>query len=195
VRRVIGLVLVWSVTTAYADDALTTSLVERYGTDDHAEPGLTLDPMFRPGIETVGMKEVHHETRYDLFGTQIVVNGVERASERDSFTRGYRAGITISRDLGFARLSAGIALDHLQSSNMLVGPYDPTAANPERAQRFGSATFIESGVALTRTHRFSRWMTGWISLSLTQRTYLGDATPPGERSSTQLMLSVGTTFK
>lgn len=186
-RRVVGIVLVGSVTAARADDALTMSLVEKYGTRAHAVPGLTLDPMFRPGIETVGMTEVHHEARYDLFGTQIVVDGVERTSERDTFTRGYRAGLTISRDLGFARLTAGVAVEHLQSSNMLIDPNKGTV-------RFGSGAFLESGIALTRTHQFSRWMTGWISLSLTHRSWLGEP-PPGEQDSTQLMLSVGTTFK
>jgi len=118
----------------------------------------------------------------------------ERASERDTFTRGYRASLSISRDLGFARLTAGVALDSLQSTNMLVGPSQGEGS--DRAVRYGSATFLERGIALTRTHRFSRWMTGWISLSLTQRTYLGDAVPPGEqKNETRLMLSVGTTFK
>lgn len=183
-----------SATRAHADD-LSTSLVERYGATEPNEPGLVLDPMFRPGIETVGMKEIHHEARYDLFGTQIALDGFERFSERDTFTRGYRAGLTLSRDLGFARLTAGIAIDSLQSSNMVVGMSDPTAQNPERAQRYGSATYIERGIALTRTHKFNRWNTAWISLSLTQRSWVGDKPPPGEQDSTQVMLSVGTTFK
>lgn len=190
-RRVVGIVLVGSVTNVHADE-LATSLVEKYGTSDRGEPGLVLDPMFRPGIETIGMTEVRHESRHDLFGTQIIVDGVERSSERDTFTRGYRASLTLSRDLGFARLSAGVAVDSLQSTNMLSGP--DRGEGTDRAVRFGSGTFLESSVALTRSHKFSRWMTGWISLSLTHRSWIGEP-PPGEQSSTQLMLSIGTTFK
>lgn len=181
--------MVVMVGSAHADDD-ATRLAERYEASDALPaPVLEIDPVFRPTVEGLATKEVHHTARYDLFGTRITLDGVERLDETDVASRGWRTELKLRRDLGFAMLTAGLSLENIQSTNIVR-----TAEQGE--QRFGSRTYVDMGVALTRTFKLSRWHTAWISLSLGRRRWLGDGPPPpGEQDSTQVMLSIGTTFK
>lgn len=91
-----------------------------------------------------------------------------------------RAGCTgarLTRELGPLELDASASLGNLQT-------------------RYTKGYYYDVGVALTYRRKLSKWMTAWISLSIGRRTWLGDKPPLGEeKESTQLVLSVGTTFK
>ncbi len=175
-----------SITRAIADGDIAY-LEERYVADDaNAPPVLVLDPMLRPGIETFGTVEVRHGARFHALGTRLTAAGIERLNERDVFTRGWQAQVALSRDLGLVRLTAQASVETLQSSNLIVVP--------EGTRRFGSSSYVDTSIALTRTFKRSRWNAAWISLSLTRRHWIGDRPVPGEQDSTQFMLSIGTTF-
>ncbi|HEX5061375.1 MAG TPA: hypothetical protein VFV99_18535 [Kofleriaceae bacterium] len=63
----------------------------------------------------------------------------------------------------------------------------------DSAYAHGSYAFV--GASLTRMRKLSRWMTGWISLSLGYTYWLGGQPPPGERNGAAGMLTIGTTFR
>lgn len=146
-------------------------------------PLLELDPVFdpiaRPNMEGLGTAETRHSSHYQLLGFDILVDGVERVNEVDTPHRGYRAGLRLSRDLGPFRLTAGYFRENTQS-RFLEGT---------------SRNYTERAIAITKTFKLSRWNTAWISLSLASRKWDGERPPEGEQDSTQLMLSIGTTFK
>jgi len=61
--------------------------------------------------------------------------------------------------------------------------------------RFGSGSYVDLGLSLSRTVRLSRWMTAWISLSFGRRRWLDSSPPAGEADATEAMLTIGTTFR
>jgi hypothetical protein len=61
--------------------------------------------------------------------------------------------------------------------------------------QFAHGSYYTVGLSLTRTLRLSKWMIGWLSLSIGRRKWLGNQAPPGEADDTTLMLSLGTTFR
>ncbi len=173
---VAGAVFVAVGSPARADDLQLDKIVARHERDAETEPYLELDPVFRPNAEGLGTLETKHQKQYELLGARIVIDGVEHTNEVDVPTRGWRAGLRISRDVGPVTVTAGMSVENVQS-------------------RYTRGTYREMGIAITKTFKLSRWNTAWISLSVGRRTWYGDQPPPGEQDATQVMLSVGTTFK
>lgn len=94
----------------------------------------------------------------------------------DDVARGWRAGYRLSVDLGPFLVAGTVAMGHVDS-------------------RFGSGTYHTQGVAIYRRVRLTRWMRAWISLGVSQRTWVGDTPPPGEEDDITIGLTIGTTFR
>jgi hypothetical protein len=170
-------VIAWIAHDAAGDDLELVHIRDEAA--DHALPApvLVLDPLVRPNGEGLGDSDTHHRTTFDVPGSmQLVTDTVERYNELDVTTRGWRVEGWLHRDLGFARLSVGGALENIQSRDV-------------------RGTYYELGAAVTRVFRLSRWNTAWISLSLGKRKWLGVEPPPSESDGTQVMLTIGTTFR
>lgn len=182
-RFAVAVVVVALGAQARADGTVEAGRVELRYRGESQGALLELDPMFdpiaRPNIEGLGAVETRHSTQYSLLGFDILVDGVERRTEIDLESRGFRAGVRLSRDLGPFRLTAGVYRENTQS-RFLQGT---------------SRSYTERAIAITKTFKLSRWNTAWVSLSLASRKWDGIKPPEGEQDSTQLMLSVGTTFK
>ena len=160
----------------------TTPLLDR-------GPQLELDPMFRPSLEGLGATSETERTVVPLGDkARAVFEGTWWANvdsdEPGRFSRvvdlenrGWRTGVRFERDLGFATLAIHGSYNHVDS-------------------RYGSGTYRDIGVSLFRKWRLTRWMTAWISLGVSRRTWLGDAAPAGEaKEETQATLGIGTTFR
>lgn len=166
---------------ARADEAL-----EAHESADPPRAGrwLELDPTLRPRLEGLGAVEERHRSELRLGPrTRAVLEGSWWANEDDGPlpvldlpARGWRAALRLSHDFGFARLDANAGVSHVD-------------------MRFGSGSYVELGISLGRTFRLSRWMTGWISLGIGRRQWLGDQPPAAESDATEVMLRIGTTFR
>ena len=192
--RALVLVVVLA-TPAHADEELHehSSLLDK-------GPQLDLDPVFRPALEGLGAASeterkvvpIGKHARAVFEGTwwANADNDVTGQRAVDFESRGWRAGVRVERDLGFATLALHASLNHVDVDvpNMPRYELGGTSGPP------GSGTYYDVGVALFRKWRLSRWMTAWISLDVGQRVWLG--TPPaGEQNDTRATLSIGTTFK
>jgi hypothetical protein len=183
---------VWIITAATAFGLVVAARAAR--ADDELEaharskllwdgPSLVLDPVLLPRLEGLGAAEERERTPLRLGPrTRLVLEGVHWANQDtaerqhvDVVARGWRAAARLSYDFGFLRLGASASVDHVDT-------------------RFGSGSYVDLGVSLSRTVRLSRWMTAWISLSLGRRRWQGSP-PAGEADSTEAMLTVGTTFR
>lgn len=98
-----------------------------------------------------------------------------RGSRDPATARGWRAAAELSYDLGPVRIGV-------------------TGAIGEVDGRLERGRYRDVAVSLSRTFRLSRWMHGWISLSLGRRSWYGRPLY-GEPDHTTLLLSVGTTFR
>lgn len=152
---------------------------ELHDTPD-ATDGLHLDPALRLTPSSAGLTQEHQQRTYALgHHTTAKVEGTWWSVNHDVPVRGWRASISASHDFGFARLSATAATEHVDTD-------------------LGHGTFTDVGLSLSRSARLSRWMTGWVGLSVGYRHWLDQqrqAPPAGETDATQLTLSIGTTFK
>ncbi|MGE0397379.1 MAG: hypothetical protein AB7T06_11705 [Kofleriaceae bacterium] len=169
---------------AHADDELGVHESGALFHDPDA-PLLTLDVVPRPNIVGLGVTEDTKRTAISLNKrASITLTGTSwkgysdavplDGSERD-IARGHRAAIGFHYDLGWLQLDAEIANNVLSSA-------------------YGSGAYREYSLRLSKSHRFSRWVTGWIGLSIGRRQWEG--TPPtGEADSTFIMLSIGGTFR
>ncbi|HTL35835.1 MAG TPA: hypothetical protein VL326_22050 [Kofleriaceae bacterium] len=180
-RRVALVVVAVAARTAAADDGVAVH-VKREAVH---EPYLTLDPMLRSNLEGLTATDERTATEVTIGDTHMILEGI--ASENvdrpdrgrvveDVESRGWRAGVRITRKIGPFDFDAWAAAANVQT-------------------RYGSGTYRDVGVALTKRFSLSRWMKAWISLSVGSRTWLGGEPPPGEANSTQATLSVGTTFR
>ena len=171
------------VESARADDAL--SVDESFG-HDSGEPLLTLDLVPRPGIAGLGVTE--DTDRITLVLGQRATLTLSGASWRgytdavpvdgneDELVRGARAALRFRYDLGWLQL-------------------DASASQNAMSSRYGSGTYRDVSLTISKSHRFSRWVTGWIGLSLANRQWTGQPPVGEEQSSTTLMLSIGGTFR
>jgi len=181
VRRT-ALVLVIAATPtreAVADDGIAVH-VKR---ETIHEPYLTIDPILRSNFEGLTGETEHHDTVVTIGNTSVIVEGIATANvdrpwrvTEDLESRGWRASVRVSRKIGPFDFDAWAAIDSSQT-------------------RFGGGTYRDVGASLSKRFSLSRWMKAWISLSISNRTWLGDALPPGEANATTVMLSVGTTFR
>lgn len=177
------LVLVVRARPARADEALE---VHESPEPPRAGRWLELDPTLRPRLEGLGAaQETYRSERRLGLRTRAVLESVRWANEDDDEDtlpaldlpgRGWRAALRLSHDFGFARLDANVSVNHVD-------------------MRFGSGSYVDLGISLGRTFRLSRWMTGWISLGIGRRQWVGDQPPADESDATELMLRIGTTFR
>ncbi len=146
-------------------------------TRDHDGPWLQLDPMRASPLEDVGAAV---RSEYQIWtigpGTRAAIEGTQWTSKLDVPGRGWRAGLSLSHDFGFAVLTASGAI----------------ASDDTRYQR---GAYYELGLSLSRSHRFSKWVTAWIALSIGRRVWVGPDPPPGEENVDQITLSIGGTFR
>jgi hypothetical protein len=92
-----------------------------------------------------------------------------------AMARGWRAAAELSYDLGPVQIGVSGA----------VGAVDG---------RLERRSYRDVAVSISRTFRLSRWMHGWISLSLGHRAWSGRPLY-GEVDATTLTLSIGSTFR
>jgi hypothetical protein len=172
---------------AAARPARADEAVEAQATDEEPRGGrwLELDPTLRLRLEGLGALEETDRRELRLGRrTRVVLEGTRWANEDgeplpyiDLPARGWRTTLRISRDVG-----GGLRLGATASVN-------------EVDSRFGSGAHVDIGLSLGRTFRLSRWMTGWISLGVGWRRWLGEEPPAGEAGGTEAMLRIGTTFR
>jgi len=153
---------------------------------DPGEPLLTLDVVPRPNIVGLGVTDDTHRTAISL-GKRATITltgtswkGYADAVPRDGISdndiaRGTSAGIGFHYDFGWLQLDADL------SENVL-------------SSRYGSGAYRDISLRISKSHRFSRWVTGWIGLSIGYRQWEGTP-PPGEANSGNIMLSIGGTFR
>lgn len=87
----------------------------------------------------------------------------------------------LTRDLGWLRLDVSAAIAGAEVRDPRTGQYH-------------AGTYADVGASLSRTVQLSRWMTGWLSLGISQRIWYGEP-PPDESSGLQAWLTIGTTFR
>jgi hypothetical protein len=165
---------------AHADDVNSIHLSERAERAVLPEAVLhsdfVFDPVVQPSGDGLGDSDVHHRRLFELpAGVQLMTDAVERRNTVDLPTRGWRAGAWLHKDLGFAVLSVGGSIENIESRDL-------------------RGTYREIGAAITRTFQLANKRVAWLSLSIGQRTWLGDKLPPGEANGFQLMLGFGFTF-
>jgi hypothetical protein len=155
---------------AHADDGLGIRVETR-----EQAPILVLDPTLESRFETHGADEQHDHAVIPVgHGVDAILDQMSWA-DQDIMQNGWRSAAGLTRDFGFARLTA------MGSYNGIDG-------------RLGDGRYVDLTVALTKTFHLSHWMTAFISLSLSVRQWTGTP-PPGERNGATGMLSVGTTFR
>jgi hypothetical protein len=87
----------------------------------------------------------------------------------------WRASAEASHDLGWARVHANAGHEYVQTE-------------------LGRGRSVEAGVGVTRTFRLTTGVTGFVSLTLGRRQWIGKPVP-GELDSTQVMLSAGVRWR
>lgn len=154
---------------------------------DPGEPLLHLDPVPRPSIVGLGVTEDTQRTaimlgkRATLTLSGTAWTGSKDASPRDGVDdtdtlHGTRAAVALHYDAGWLQLDAELSQNTLSS-------------------RYGGGAYRDVSLTISKSKRFSRWVTGWIGLTIGNRQWQG-VPPPGEaRSETHLMLSIGGTFR
>jgi len=159
--------------------------------EDPPAPWSLGDPMWRPGSDAIDA--VHGASSLRLVlgrQTWAVLDGSWWSAERESASyagardrpgHGWNAGLHIAHDFGVFRIDAGGS----------VGEFDGL---DDFGRRDARATYTDLGVTISRAFRLSRWNTAWISLGVGHRRWQG-APPPGEANATQVMLTVGITFR
>jgi hypothetical protein len=147
-------------------------------------PGLVLDPLLRSRLVGLGAVEDGERTELEIGPhTRLVLDGGWWSNDDedprhpliDSPGRGWEAGLRLSHGLGPVTIGASASVNQID-------------AQRERGRH------VDVGLSLGRSVRLSRWMIGWVSLGIGRRRWLGDA-PEGESDASQVMLTIGTTFR
>lgn len=189
----IVLALVASRSLASADDAPDKSvtlddLAVRTSSlfHDPGAPLLTLDIVPRPNVVGLGVTEDTKRTAIQLGPrAKIMMTGTSWKGYADAVptdgvpendvANGTRMAIGFQYDFGW------LQLDAWASQNVLSSQY-------------GSGAYRDVSLTISKSHRFSRWVTGWIGLSIGRRTWTTDP-PDGEDNATTIMLTIGATFR
>ena len=169
-------------TNVHADDPITIESTTESADQTpsprrhEAPPLLELDPTVRVSIERLDRQV----TRIQLTpAADLAVSGAWRADDPlrvgERKTPIWRAGVSGSYDLGFARLSGSAMYE--QVSNELA-----------------SAAALVYEVALSRSFAVSRSVTGFVKLGVTRREWRDHFPLPGEFDDTRVMLWLGLTW-
>jgi hypothetical protein len=153
---------------------------------DPGEPQLKLDIIPRPAAIGLGVLEDTQRTALRLGKRAMITasgtswkgyaDAVPFDGNESDIANGRRTAVGFHYDFGWLQLDAELARSSLSS-------------------RFGpSGTYRDVSLRLSKSHRFSRWVTGWIALSVGRRIWEGEP-PEGEEDSTFIMLSIGGTFR
>lgn len=169
-------------TQARADEPITiestseTADQTRAPRHHEAPRQLEFDPTVRVSLDRLDRQV----TRIQLSsGLDLSVEGAWPPSDPlrfgDRKTPVWRAGVSASYDLGFARLSASATYE--QISNEL-----------------GSAAAIVYDISLSRTFALSRTVAGFVKLGVNRREWRDHLALPGEFDDTRVMLWLGLTW-
>ena len=182
-REVAVAVVLLLPTVVRADEATSVSTSDDGGEESALlrktdEPLLHLDPIAQPlrlGLpETVDVSE---QTTIVLGKrTWVELQGMHTTSTSVTPERPWTASLRLAHDLGPFTVIAHATTGGVES-------------------RYERGSYYDVGVTIGTTKKLSRWMTGWIALSIGRREWFGEP-PPGEtKDSTGVFLSIGTTFK
>jgi len=170
VRSAGSLLLLAATAHARADDGVAVHAEAR-----EPAPTLVLDPTLTSRFESVhAAEQTAHAILPVGHGVDAILDSAAWAND-DISQHGWRAAAGLTRDFGVARLTATASYGGLDG-------------------RLGDGRYVDLTLALTHTFRLSRWMTAWISLSVSVRNWQGTP-PPGESNGATVMLGVGTTFR
>jgi hypothetical protein len=183
---------------AHADEA--TSVHESSLLDKGTDPLLHIDPIALPSGAGLGRVEDVHErtmmqlgdhTWAELEGVHWTNQEVDRRFTSDLSTpeRGWTASLRLSHDFGPFEASVLGRVGELESQQSQLA-----ARMDEDHRKYKPARYYEVGVTIGKAKKLSRWKTAWIALTLGRRAWIGQP-PTGEKDASQVMLSIGTTFK
>jgi len=184
---------------AHADEG--TSVHESSLLDKGTEPLLHLDPIALPASGGVGHVEDTHErtmmqlgdhTWAELEGIHWTNQEVDRRFTSDLTTpeRGWTASLRISHDFGPFEASVLGRVGELESQSSQLGA---RMAGDRKAYK--PARYYEVGLTIGKAKKLSRWKTAWIALTLGHRAWIGKPPIGEDQEASQVMLSIGTTFK
>lgn len=184
--RSCGVLVLLACSPAFADEGASDLGVHTPLRWEHPdEPVLHLDPIPPLATEGLGAKTARTTQVLQLGPHARLVGEGESwtaslspmppGPEIDDVSRGWRAGYSLSYDLGPFSVGAAVDYGHVDSG-------------------YERGTYRYVGLSIYRTFRLSRWMLAWIALSAGRQTWLG-VPPPGEHDTSSLSLTIGTTFR
>lgn len=145
-------------------------------TRDPVGPLLQLDGPLRSFAEGVDSDVASEHVDLSL-GARTRARAVTSGWTNELFgARGWSAGVHLVHDFRVLQVGVGASVNRVDSIDV-------------------HQSYVLLGLTLSRTFHLSRWMTGWISLGVGRRRWLGTALPPGEVDDDAVMLSIGTTFR
>jgi hypothetical protein len=181
VRGLVWLIALACVTPAHADEP--EAPVEAPG------PGwLELDPAFTAN-RGIGAVEEHDGVRLRLGPrTSVALDGSWwqnqddrlsgadfRGAQIDVDERGWRAGLHVMHDFGFAQLVAGVSVSHVEHV-------------------FGRGRYATVSLALRKTWKLSRWTTLWLEIGGGVQSFFGER-PETRQEAAAMTLRLGGTFR
>jgi hypothetical protein len=153
---------------------------------DPGEPLLNLDIVPRPNIVGLGVTADTHRTAIQLGPrAKITMTGtswkgywdaVPIDGNEEAMAHGTRMGVGFHYDLGWLQIDAEWWQNTLSS-------------------QYGSGAYRDVSLRISKSHRFSRWVTMWFGLTIGYRKWEGEPPPGEQRSSSYIMLGIGGTFR
>ncbi len=180
-RLAIVLVLAAPSPTYGDDDTTTTEEVERPPEHRWSVPGVLLPSQ----LDVIGAGGTTTTTRYDgPAGWLLELEGRSWSNRDDPDPLRPTIDVLGRGSSATARLSVDLGPVELEVTGSVV----------DLDTILGRGRYVDTGLAITKTRRLSRWMTAWISLGVGLRQWVGTV-PDGESNGGQVTLTVGTTFR
>ncbi len=183
---------------AHADEP--TSVHESSLLEKGTEPLLHLEPLGLPSAGGHGhvedlrertMMQIGDHAWAELEGVHWTNQGPDRRFTTDLTTpeRGWTASLRLSHDFGPFEASVLGRVGEIDSQHAQLG-----AQLADSRSRYTRARYYDIAFTIGTSKKLSRWKTAWFALTIGHRAWIGQ--PPGdEQDATQVMLSIGTTFK